>query len=364
MDFLKKRNIKEKMMESIKKPLSYINIKSEKKYHFYSPITESAMANTEFDSSDSDNYYSTSPLVTETQTYKTQTNDISNYKQSDPSKLIYVPKNISHEINDENTNTTHNNENKNEDRVTTSSSSSSSSSSSLSSPVPTNNQKKVLNTKRNTVYIYQNSTTLSTLNKSKKLLLPWYIKKRQNTFTKNDLSTFYNYNKCSNYDKYENYYSRNQPTKDHITDISLDKTAIELKELHSRNVMNMTEDNDSPQQEKSECSEKTENIVENEIANAMNGIALKDVTINHNHYDDNNNLGPSMMSDNIIESNVTFEFHPEPTYPVVSDNDNNSNNVYPQDSFESKNNNNHTTLPTQYPVLPSIENYTIDEFVC
>ena len=353
------------MMESIIKPFSYINIKNEKKYHFYSPISESTIANTEFDSSGSDNDYSTTPPQV-TITNKIQTNDVNSYTQSDPSKLIYVPKSLSQEFNNtENSSTAVNNENEN-----TVNQKKDVKFSSPSSTMTNQSTKKELKPKRN-INLYQNSTTLSTLNKSKKLL-PWYMKKRQTTFTKNDLSTFYTYNKCSNYDKYENYYSRNQPVKDNIADISLDKTAIELKELHPKIEMDVTEVYNTSQQEKSEFSENTDNTVENEIAHTMNGIALKKVTFNTNQIDDisrNNELGlgpsSSRSSDSFIE-NVTYEFQPESAYPVVSDNNNNNdNNIYPN-SYELKDNNdNHNTLsPTQYPVLPTIENFTIDEFVC
>ncbi|ORX46450.1 hypothetical protein BCR36DRAFT_357124 [Piromyces finnis] len=382
MEFLKKKNIiKEKMMASIKKSLSNINIKNEKLYNFYSPISETTIANTELENSDSENDYaitSSSP-ITEIPT----NHHIPQYQQqSDPSKLVYVPKIQDHQPNDHDhpwpfSNHDHHQSTQESNKSWT-----------IASPSSTINHdtKKSVVINPYSMDQHQTSKLRSTLNKSK-AFIPWYMKKRQETYSKHELASFYNYNQCSNYEKYENYSSRYQPKKEDIIDISLDKTAIELKEFHStttnssKNDFKLTEDTTTmtttQQKNTEDYSESTEEkTLENEIANELNGIALKDVVIHYTSTNQFNNVlkestdlnnnfeSPSKTSTTptLIESNISFEFQPETTYPVISE-----KNIYPQDTLKSNyyhnhdnnNNNNRITLSSS----SSIENYTIDEFI-
>lgn len=362
------------MMESFKK--TFFNIKSDRKYYLYSPISETTMANLDVDSSGSE-YSPPKP------------NHLSNYSPSDPTKLINGPT----PLNQPNTNNDHDNSNANQDINTNQVTSNGSPiENSANKPLPnipttpkspqTNNDNDNDNDSTNNKNTNIAFSTLSEMYKSK--LLPWYLKKkRQTSFSNTDIKQFYNYNKCSNYEKYENYFSRNKSTADQYNDILLDKNAIELKELQTHanttSEKHTTEIN-SPENSsgKNEC---IGNKVEEEIAQAMNGIILdevnnptnpnnspsKDMTNNVlegdvEEFSNTTILSPSsnMDTDQFIENNVTFEFQQDNTYPVVS------TNVYPPTTFDLKNNNNKneiSSLPPQYPVLSSIENYSSEEFI-
>jgi len=364
---------KRKMMESLRKKFSYINIKSDRKYYLYSPISETTMANLDVDSSGSE-YSPPKP------------NHLSNYSPSDPTKLVNVPT----PLNQPNTNNYNNNSsntnqtNNNTSQVTSSGSPVEKSADKHLPDIPTTPKTPQINSENeddNTNNNNKNTTiafsTLSEMYKSK--LLPWYLKKkRQTSFSNTDIKQFYNYNKCSNYEKYENYFSRNKSTADQYNDILLDKNAIELKELQAHvttpSEKNTTEIN--PAEASSGKSEGVDNKVEEEIAQAMNGIILDEVNNTFSSKDMTNNvlegdveefsnntiLSPSsnMNTDQFIENNVTFEFQQDNTYPVVS------TNVYPPNAHDLKNNNMNNemaNLPPQYPVLSSIENYSADEFI-
>ncbi|ORY09794.1 hypothetical protein LY90DRAFT_708960 [Neocallimastix californiae] len=298
-------------MDSIKKPFSYIGIKNEK-YHFYSPISETTLAYSEFDSSEGE----IGTPISENQAYDDEINQV-NYTKSDPSRFIYVPKRST--INEQNTNDNNcdtnqyidtnlnfdNNQyyNKNNNE---------------------NNEKQYPILSQN-IHPYATISSISGMNKYKKLKLPWYLKKRQTSFSNTDIKTFYNYNKCSDYEKYENYFSKiHHLTKtDENSDISLDRTAIELKELHF-NSFNSNDDNQDYHNTNSNLSqqqselEETEQIVEMEIAKGIDGIALNEVKTNTDNKInvlsgstvlDNNNSSPNDINkNNYIENNVTFEF--------------------------------------------------------
>jgi len=393
-NYNKKKSIKN-IMDTLKKPFSYMNIKNDKKYYLYSPISESTMANLDVDSSGSENGYNT--LETNTPSYqKDSDHPTTTYTQSDPSKLIYVPKHLAQSNTNSNNNSNATNQNNNnqdtphlhkDNEKSLSNSPIITTASLINNVYNNNNNNNDTNNNNNNIIINNNNNnnviTNITFSTFSDILFPWYLKKkRQSSFSNTDIKSFYNFNKCNNYEKYENYFSRDKEPVDPYIDIALDKNAIELKELHTT-ITDNDIINNSPSknltQESSEKSECTNDIVEKEIAQAMNGIALKDVISSNYHHTNNvihvleeegdvedisNTMVPSlnMDTDQYIENNVTFEFQQDKTFPVVS-----PTNVYPPNSFDIKNKNYNNemsaSLQTQYPVLSSIENYSEEEFI-
>jgi len=143
------------------------------------------------------------------------------------------------------------------------------------------------------------------------MLFPWYPKKRQSSFSKTDISTFYNYNKCNNYEKYENYFARYNSSSNDNIDIILDKNAIELKELRSCTPEKYQEENEySNTKDESEISENSNDILEKEIAYRMKSIVLKEIPMNDtNVFSNSIDITDTIMdNDDCIESNVSFKF--------------------------------------------------------
>eukprot|EP00833_Pecoramyces_ruminatium_P009726 jgi/Orpsp1_1/1183758/evm.model.c7180000086624.1 len=364
-------SIKNKMLNTFKKSFTYIGVRNEK-YHFYSPISETALTDTEFYNSEGE------PNTPFTEKQFNDDIKFTNFKRSNPSKLIYVPKNLStlneQNNNNDNQNSINNNNyidinmNKNYYQNNYNNNNNNNNNNVINHSLNTNETKIKQNSISNfNNHTYITTSSISKMYKSKKLLLPRYLMKRQSTFSKNEIKTFYNYNKCSDYWKYENYFARTHhlTEKEDIIDISLDKTAIELKELNFNNNNNNLDEQNENTFLTQQTEDSTDLIVEKEIAQKIDGIVLNEVQHNIDNSTnlshtiiDNTSFSSINLNDNIyINDNITDGFHKDSTYPALS------SNIYPV-SDNSKDNIISTSPTQQQSILSPIENYKFENFIC
>ncbi|KAG4098529.1 hypothetical protein H8356DRAFT_1671366 [Neocallimastix lanati (nom. inval.)] len=275
------KNEKNVILNSFKKPFSYFNIYNDK-HPLNSPTSETTSKYSELD-----NFGSESNIIpiTENQIDHDEIYRM-NHTKSIPSKFSFVPKNIT--INEQDSDNNNNPSEGQYDDITVNMNYIKKNSSRRSLVISNNNQKNMYPHPifHQKTYPFIINASISKINKSKKPLLPWYLKRRrQISFSEKDIKTFYNYNKCSDYEKYENYFSNIHPLtkknkKRENVDISLDKTAIELKELHFDNFKGNNNDQNYQQQQQSELKDTTDHIIEKEIAFKINGIVLNEVQTN------------------------------------------------------------------------------------